>query len=359
MKKFACLLFIFALCAGTLTGVALATEENDNRGDFDFYDSPEIVSWIEVPLPEHETLELSSADAESRITFDARVYSLGAETAEEFHISPAAIDPGKLAEACWPGSRVEDYAQGRTDAEVRFEHQGQSCRYDSESGTFWFLREPDWASADMYANKSGTVKFSFTVKDRNQNGVVSPKYADLDDLLRRAQEYLAAFSPDVTPVLIGADSYLLSRNEEIRALERYDFALAYDGIPLANHDIQISDTAQVMPGQQMVLICDANGLLEMKCDLIEVAPVAGSAREVQLSPAVEAVQTQEDVFFSGSREISLIELRYLPLAEEAEGVRYAPCWCMSTGTQVPLSSLYTNSVAYMRSAYDGKALADS
>lgn len=358
MKKRMCLLLILGFCLGACAGIALATEESGETTDFDFFDSPTIVSWIEVPLPDPEALALPAAGADGNISFNARVYAFGAEEAEEFHIAPAAVDPVKLAEACWPGSSGEDYVQSSADAVVRFDYQGQSCKYDARSGTFRYLREEDWASADMYANRSGMVKFAFTVEDRNKNGAVAPKNADLQELSRRAQAFLAEFSPDFTPVLIAADQYLLSRNKEIRTLERYEFALAYNGIPLMIHDMWPAASSQIIPGRQMVVVCDEGGLLEMKCSLMEATPVAGSAQEIQLDPAIEWVQTEGKVFYSGSYEISLIELRYLPVAEDAEGMRYAPCWCMSTDTQVPLSSMYMDSIVFKNSACDGTALAD-
>lgn len=351
-------MLILGLCVGAFLGTALATAESDGVTDFDFFDSPTLVSWIEVPLTVDEILELPPAGADGAITFNARVYTFGTETAEEFSITPTAVDPVKLAEACWPDSSADEYVQSSADAAVSFDYQGQSCSYDSQSGTFRYLREPGWASADMYANASGTVKFGFTVEERNKNDAVAPENADLDDLLHLAQAYLAEFSPDFTPVLIGADQYLLSRNKEVRTLERYDFALAYQGIPLANREMPLPGTAQTIPGPQMVLVYDGKGLLEMKCSLMKASPVAESAREIQLDPAVETVRTEGKVFFSGSYEISLIELRYLPVAEAAEGVRYMPCWCMSTDTQTPVSSMYMDSIVFKNIAYDGQALED-
>ena len=48
MKKIVGLMLILVLCVSAFLGTALATAESDDVTDFDFFDSPTLVSWIEV-----------------------------------------------------------------------------------------------------------------------------------------------------------------------------------------------------------------------------------------------------------------------------------------------------------------------
>ncbi len=355
MKKFLCLLTMFSLCVGAFTGAALAVEENGDVMDYNFFDLPKLVSWIEVPIPDYEVLELPPAQANSKVEFNARVYSFGAKEAGEFHIAPMTADVGELAKACWPDIDGEEMETNITGTVEAFMYEGQSCSYDAQSGVFRYLREADWSSVDMFSNKGGAVKFCFTAKEREENPCTDPKYVEPDDVMRQASDYMAALSSDLMPVLIGADQYLLTRNKESRLLECYNFALSYDGIPLANHDMSLSGASHIIPGQEMVLIYDEEGLLEMKCSLSQITPVEESVRKIQLNLAVATAQTGEGLFYGGGK-ISMIELQYLPVAEEVEGIRYAPYWCMSGDTQVPLSSLFMDATMGEYSAYDGTSL---
>lgn len=356
MRKLSMLLVLCLLLGMGAFADEWTTETDPKEGFRLLYRIP-----VDAPRPSAipEALNDMKSSGPFNIRYKGSLYDFGRSEARRYIASPPEFDIRSMLLFFWKEPEVEaalasaEVLASGDDSFWQYRNGDEVIRVDNRIGRIRYEREGlNWSDLNTFS--TSFWKASDYVNLPAQAARTNTQQEAVED----ASRLLQLLAIDAEPLLTDAFGTAEMIPYEVRQVEIYSFALAYDGIPASNLAQELPNQGDPLPQQELKLVYDDSGLVSLYLTTFHFEP-EGEFHALDLNPAAEMLwQGKGGFLFGYDFDVSLILLCYLPVSQQDDGYLYVPAWCMCDMDNEMTSSWFTDTSFAWYNAFDGAPIYD-